>query len=896
MRLQVLDADYTMLDNKPLMRIFCKRPDGKSVCVFYRNFLPYLYALPRGSDEDVTALLRKRFGGELLNVERVERFLPIGYNDTPAKLLKITLRTPSKVPEAKEALASIAELYEADVLFRYRFFSDFGIGGMGWIDVEGSNASTSTVYCPVIEATSITPVQSEENVPLRYMSLDIECVPLEMAGIAGAEKDPIIMMSLIFEPGHKDRRSVVLASRLGITNAECYPDEKQMLQAFIDVVRAYDPDVLVGYNIQNFDLPYILKRLEIHGLERKLGRADKTTFTRTMVGKQATDVIGRVVADPYVIIRKPDISTMPGFARFKRYDLNTVAHDLLGEEKIKIDHKEMRDAWLARQKMETYVEYCRKDAALALNILLKYQMMDKYVAIARLSGITLQDSINGGQSTRIENLLLNEFNRRGFVMPLKPGDEEDAEREAERGQTEYKGGLVLEPEKGLHTDGCIAVLDFKSLYPSIIMTYNVCPTTLVRSDTNASLNVSPAGAKFVTADVREGILPAILGRLIDERAAVKKQMKSASGTAKAVLDAKQFALKMATNSFYGYTGYLRARIYVLDVANAITAYGRTLIEQTRDTIEGHGYKVVYGDTDSVMIKIPTRNLDEAYTIGNDLSREITESLPGRLELDFDKIFRSFLILTKKRYAGWSFEKTGDKWSDKIEMKGIETVRRDWCDLVSETMENVIETILKEGDIGKAMGTVKEQVERLKQGNVDIYKLAITKGLTKSTERYDGMLPHVELAKRMKKRGGAPAAGDRIQFVIVSGNALISQRAEDPEYIIQNKLRIDSDYYIGSQLLPPLERIFAVMGIERNELTGGGRQISLFEAMNGGKPQRKFSVVSEMNPDKAVVTNVEGFSCRSCKTTFRRVPILGKCDCGGEIYAYGGGMMGKTVAV
>lgn len=893
-RLQVLDADYTLLDGKPLLRIFCKKQDGKSVCVFYKGFLPYLYALPRAGEDEVLGHLKQRFNGEVARVERTKRFLPIGYSADPATLLKITLRTPSKVPEVKEALSRVADLYEADILFRYRFFADFGIKGMGWIDVEGTQSATSTVYVPVIEAAAIKPADEEIDAPLRYLSIDIECVRLEGAGIAEPEKDPIVMISLIFDPEYNGQRSVVLAAKPGISNARCFADEKEMLQAFSEIVRSCDPDIIAGYNIQNYDLPYIVKRLEVNGLERKLGRADKTVFTRQTGSKQTTDIVGRVVMDPYVALRKPESGTM----RFKRYDLNTVAQEMLGEGKIAVDHHEMREAWLKGLSMEHYVEYCRKDAVLALDIVTKNQFIDKYAAMAKLSGVTLQDAISSGQSARIEQLLLHEMNKRNLVMPLKPGDDEDAEREEERTRTEYKGGLVLEPAKGLHTDGCVLVLDFKSLYPSIIRTYNVCPTTLVRSEVDAATNQAPAGARFVTADVREGVIPSLLDRLIEQRGKVKKQMKGADGRLRGVLDAKQFALKMMTNSIYGYLGYLRARTYVLDVANAITSYGRTLIGQTKETIEARGYKVVYGDTDSVMVKVPTRNLDEAFEIGTKLADEITESLPGKLELEFDKVFRSFLILTKKRYAGWAFEKRGDQWHDKIEMKGIETVRRDWCDLVSATMEHVIETILKEGNVNAAILTVKEQVERLRRNEVDLQKLAITKGLTKGLERYDGMLPHVELARRMRKRDPttAPNPGDRVQFVIVSGNALISQRAEDPDYIRTNKLRIDSDYYTNSQLLPPLERIFAVLGVEKTELLGGGRQVSIKELFGAARTTRNHDVSYELNPEKIVVSSLEGFTCRTCKTSYRRVPLIGKCDCGGDVYAYGGGMIGKMVAV
>ena len=212
------------------------------------------------------------------------------------------------------------------------------------------------------------------------------------------------------------------------------------------------------------------------------------------------------------------------------------------------------------------------------------------------------------------------------------------------------------------------------------------------------------------------------------------------------------------------------------------------------------------------------------------------------------------------------------------MKGIETVRRDWCDLVGETLQNTLNIILKEGEPKKALNYFRKVVTDLNQGKIPIEKLVITKGVSKKLEDYKGIQPHVELVKKMRKRdsSSAPGIGDRVGFVIVKGLQLLSNRAEDPDYVKEKGLKVDSRYYIEGQLLPPLERVFESMGIEKSELVGYGKQLALIQAMQNGRKQAKEQVVSD----------IQGFICDRCEHTYSRIPLIGKCfDCGGEILFY-----------
>jgi len=795
------------------------------------------------------------------------------------------------VPKLKDQLLAnkqIEEAYEADILFKYRFMVDHGIYGMQWVEMSGERVNTTVSKIMSFRAESVRPVEKTENVPLNYLAFDIECVPSDPRKPLNSKKDPIVMISCTFLPEYRGRKSLVLVAKpFSGPDALGFSTEKEMLEEFLKIVDTYDPDIITGYNINAFDFPYLVERLRQNKLQQNLGRTEKATFSRTYGITQEYVLTGRAVADPYQILKRDP------WVKFYRYDLNTVAKLMLDEQKHSIEYGEMGGLWNgSKDGLSKFVEYCRKDADLSMKLLVDKGMLDKFIELAKISGLLLQD-VMGGQTRRIETMILHEFRKHDFVMPLSPSKSEIIRRTKEREKSELKGAIVLEPKKGLHAEGCVLVLDFKSLYPSIMRTYNVSPDTLTSAGENT--HQSPSGAYFIDNGVREGLLPKILTGVLAARGSAKKQMKTAKGEEKRILNAKQLALKDIANSMYGYTGYIRARLYTIDVASTITAYGRKNIEKTRKLVEENfPVEVVYGDTDSIFVKTKTTNLDEAREIGESISKFITERLPGHLELEFEKIYRTFLILTKKRYAGWKFDKTEEGWHDELQMRGIETVRRDWCPLVSELMLQVLNTVLKEGDLAKAIELVKGTINDLRSGNIPMEKLTIIKGITKSVESYEGMLPHIELARKLTARNpqDPPKIGDRLGFVIVKGDQMLSKRAEDPKYAEQNKIPLDSDYYIQSQLFPPIERIFSAVGVQKSEIFGNGRQTSLGDIMSGNKRMLKHTIEIDY---KKPLDGWEEFVCKKCKKTYRRMPLNGACECGGEILiSYHGSTSDKVV--
>lgn len=878
--LQIIDADYVIVNDRPVFRIFGKTKKGESVCAFLEGTLPYFY-VHSTDDKKVAQLIKNGFSSVVLEIKEVEKYLPIGYQEKRTKLLKLTLNDPSKVPMVRDELVGkpfVKEIFEADILYKYRTMIDMGIGGMKWVKITGNPVGTKTVrVTKCIQAEKIELVEDESNAPLKYLSVDIETTT-EFEGVPDPSKNSISMISLVFSPKHRETEDLVLVAKKiknGVKNTLAFDSEKQMLEEFSKIVAEYDPDIFVGYNINNFDFPFIVERLRENKISRAFGRCGtKSAVSRQIGPRHFNRVTGRAIADVYELIKE---SASKGMIRLKRYGLGDVSKELLNEDKLDIAHSEITKYWNgSEEQMDKLIAYARKDAVLTLKLLKSRSMLDKFIELAKVSGTLLHDVLSSGESTRLENLLLLEFNKLDFVIPCRPPSAEMERRRSERATKFLKGALVLEPDAGFHTDP-VVYLDFKSMYPSILISYNICPTTFLSKDQKADSITTPYNTRFVTKETRHGIIPKILDYLIRTRDIVKKQMfAEKDDELRRTLNAKQYALKIMANAFYGYTGYIRARLYVLDIANTITSSGRYLIQKTRDSVEKDDrFKVVYGDTDSIMVKTKAKDIDEAFEIGKELEEKINKELEGIVKMKIESVFKSIVILTKKRYAGLSYEKIAGEWKEKMMMKGIETVRRDWCDLVSETLFRVLEIILKEQDPKKAFNYVKEVLKKLHNNEIPVEKLVITKSISKSIRNYKGIQPHIELVKKLKKRSpaDAPGVGDRVGYVITQGLRIISKRAEDPEYVRKHNLKIDSKYYIESQLLPPLERLFEVMGIDKSELVGAGKQKLLTDMF---KESKKTNSAESLK-------SIDGFSCGKCKKHYDRIPLIGRCtDCGGDV--------------
>ncbi|MDG6244175.1 MAG: DNA-directed DNA polymerase [Methanolobus sp.] len=871
MDFQILDADYTGTEDGPVIRLFGRAEDGRSVCCFVPGFEPYFYVNAQGDLDKLAVMLKERFD-VITKVDIVAKFEPIGYQLSKKAMLKVTTLEPRNVPEIRDdvlAAPGVTDIYETDILFRNRFMIDRGMHGMGWVRAEPKVAqsngpvSEEKIYCDsIFTAGSLEEIEKLSIAPLKYLSFDIECLPID-GSMPVPESSPVIMISISFSPAFKGHDTLVLVSKKvegAAEDVEGLDNETLMLNRFFEVFQEYDADIVSGYNINDFDIPYIADRVAIlaasgENVRPFVGRDGRVLSYRRIGNRTMVSIPGRVVVDALPMLRSQ--------YSLKRYTLRNVSKELLDKEKLDVAPSEMEEYWKdPGEKLLKFIDYARRDSELAMELFLKLQLLDKHIAIARVSGSLLQEVVDGGQTSMVDNLLLREYGKQDRVIPPKPSDELVSMRN--RGSEGLKGGEVLEPKKGLLEN--VVILDYKSLYPTIMMAHNLCYTTVVVKDRPQADTIKPpSGGEFVPADVSKGIMPSILENLLQRRVETKRQMKKASNDSEyRVLDATQLALKILLNSFYGYSGYTRARLYSLPLANAVTSFGRNNILNTRALINGTISKVilrdgnaffteelssldpqdnivslsvVYGDTDSVFVQCSSKkgiSLDDAGLVGSKIAAMVSASLPDPMELEFESIAKRALFIAKKRYAIWVFEPSADGWKDGIKVKGMETVRRDWCELTSKTLNRVLEMVLKEGNVEAAVQHVRNVVDGVRNLDVRndaeiIEDLTMTRMFSKKAASYKNKQPHLTVAEKIERRTGSPPpVGERIPFVIVAGKDLFVNRAEDPEYVIENNVPIDVDYYIKKQVLPPVERILGVFGVDMANLDYDSRQKGLFD--------------------------------------------------------------------
>eukprot|EP01035_Chromulina_nebulosa_P020984 gene20984-27193_t len=836
----------------PIIRLYGVTSKGNSIMASVHGFTPYIYvSLPISvnlSQNDLGTLrcyldskLREKVKGEdkkfnqlVLGVEKcngLQSLMGYHFNET-RDFLKIYLAMPSFVP-------SLKRIFDDGVNI-----PDNNINGCDWIEFK---PNTYTVRSPNerisrcdietdIIYNSLIVHASEGNwstiAPMRILSFDIECQGRK-GHFPDAKYDSVIQIAnIITLQGSSQpiiRNVFTLGNSLPIVGAEVISSrtEAEMLMKWKKFVVSSDSDVMTGYNISNFDIPYLLNRakaLEKDNPELKkfsdLGRIvgiqsvmKETTFQSSAYGKREnteTSISGRVIFDvlPYMY-RNHKLSS---------YSLNSVSAEFLGQQKEDVHHSIISDLQNGSDAdRRRLAVYCLKDAYLPQQLLIKLSIIVNYVEMARVTGVPLNFLLTRGQQIKVYSMLLRKTRKEKLLIPTMPrtgGDENS-----------YEGATVIEPIKAYY-EVPIATLDFASLYPSIMQAYNLCYSTLISKEDlkrlpEGSWEESPSGHYFVKTTTKKGILPLILDELLAARKRAKKDMAMASDPMeKAVQNGRQLALKISANSVYGFTGALVGQLPCIPIASSVTAYGRNLLIQTKSFVENtyntsNGYKynaeVIYGDTDSVMVKFGVATVSETMPLATKAAEEISAIFPKPIKLEFEKVYYPYLLMNKKRYAGLLW--TSEEKFDKLDAKGLETVRRDNCLLVRKLVDTCLRKILIERDVNGAIEYTKTVISDLLQNKLDISMLVISKSLGKSADDadYHSKQAHVELAMRMKKRdaGSAPNVGDRVAYVIIQAakGAPAYEKSEDPVYVLENNLPIDTEYYLTNQLSNPITRIF-----------------------------------------------------------------------------------------
>lgn len=747
MRGLIIHPTYRTHSGKSLVHLYGRLENGESFLTI-NEFRPYFYV----KRSDLSAALALE---------------PLAFKEVDMKtfsgepVVKILTQYPKEVADLRRRLQEKdIRCYEADIRFAYRFLFDNDI--RGFLTIEGDYKKgdrIDRVYeNPVIEPANPC------DIPLKTISLDIE---------VNEATGEIVCCTL-----YNGEYYTFLLKQTHKTAVTC-ASEIELLSQMKEVLLTLDPDIITGWNVVDFDLTYLYERFKKHKITFDLGRSESQAKFRTessFIRASRANIDGRMVLDAMHLLRD-------FFIKLDDYKLDTAGKALLGEGKIEIE-KDIDKIW--KENPSLLVEYNQKDAKLVYDIIKKKKLIELAKRMTGITGLQL-DRVKAAIAS-LDSLYLRESQKQGVVCPSVSG----------RSRKRVTGGLVQEPRYGIYD--YVLLFDFRSLYPSIMATFNIDPLTYTEDETRIK---APNDVYFRE---EQGILPEIVLQLLERRR-------------NADIYEEQYAIKIIMNSLFGVFGNPNCRFYNAQIANAITSFGRYFLEETTDKVESMGYEVIYGDTDSLFVVSKVQSVEEATQKGDTIEKSINEfydsyvqkhyDRTNYLKLEFERVYQKFLLPrqrhlkkgAKKRYAGYH---DGD-----IDIVGLEYVRRDWTELAKEFQYNLLKKIFSGENIEEY---IRETVKNLKAGKLDhllIYKKGVRKGLDQYTKTTP---PHIKAARKM---------GDFTDRVI---SYVMTKRG--PEPVDNNPKRIDYDHYVEKQLKPIANSILHFYDKSFTDVITGQKQMSL----------------------------------------------------------------------
>ncbi len=763
-RVRILSGSYSASKNGLKVELYVKNDKGESITLIYRGFRPYFYIV-RPTHGIVDEL---RQDPEIKRLEDAKLWV-----DGDLKHCKKVVCThPWEVPKYRNKYVKNRTVLAADIPFVQRFIYDLDLSST--VKAEGvevdSNDYTTNRVIEVKKLSRAEPL----NPKLKYLSFDLE---------NSLEDNTIFTICCRVYEG------------VDTTDMCISGDELEIIREFQQFVRDEDPDVITGYNINGYDLPLLDERARFLGLNGlRLGR-DGTEIREA--SKRFWRITGRIVADAWWCVRR-ELS-------LKRETLNHVAKVLLGEEKNDVNPLEMDSEW--KEDPEKVMEYCLKDADLALKILLDIGSIEKAMDMATVSKLPLDEGLNGRTSTLVDSILIREADRHGIGIPL-------TSRGGKRGK--IKGGYVHSIEPGLYH--WVSVLDFKSMYPSIIIENNICFTTL---SSQGEIKSPTKGVNFLSPDVKKGLLPSILRDLMRERDEVKEKMKNSQGNERSYYKGLQDAIKILMNSFYGVFASSFYRFTDDRIGEAITAFARENIKRVINNLEEEGLQVIYSDTDSVFFRSPAEDVEKTVEFTKRIADEYTK---GDVVLEFEKVLDPFFSHgRKKRYVGqvvWP--------NEEMLVRGYEVRRSDSFEAQNESLEEVFKHIMND-DIEGAIETAKTWIERVRSKDIATEKLVISR-TCKDYSYYvnPDSMPNVQAARKMEKLGYKFTPGMKVSWIVTDGKNT-PQKVEPWLPDGEMKEEPDWDYY-ARRIASTLSRVTDVFGWDKKGLMAGNKQSNLLSDM------------------------------------------------------------------
>jgi DNA polymerase I len=653
-----------------------------------------------------------------------------------------------------------------------RYLIDNNVVPCGWHETEVvEEENILGVQVDKVYLAKSTPrfVEKTEAPQLRILGFSTICYSRE--GSPKPDRNPVVIISTAMNTGEEKQFS-----------AGEDKNDKPILQAFMDYVRKFDPDIIVGYGVNGVEWPYLNERCKRLGLRLHVDRVGTEPHTSvyghvSITGRANMDIFD--FADEFPEVKVKTLENLADYLGVIKIEKRTLVEDV-----------DFADYWDDKAKREVLRKFSMENVQCIMGI--TNAILDFAMQLSSLVGLPLDHVGTAAVGFRVEWFLIKHAQKIGELVPKR----------VEQPYRPYAGAIVLKPEPGLHEN--IAVLDFKSMYPNLMIAYNLSPDTYV-----APKEPAPSCGVYEAPEVKHrfrkeppGFYKEVLSRLISVRDEVRSKMRVAApeSVEYRVLDARQKAVKVITNASYGYAGWIGARWYIKPVAEAATAWGRHTISRAIEIAKRHGLKVVYGDTDSIFVLYEAEKIEK-------FAKEIAGEIG--LEIKPDKVYvRIFFTEAKKRYAGLLPD-------GKLDIVGLEVIRGDWAAIAKKVQEKVLEIILKEQSPKKAAGFVRQFIYELRQRRVPYRDLIIWKTLTKPVEEYEVKASHVEAAKMLMEKGWKLTVGDKIGFVAVVGTGRLYERVKP--YMFASYDEIDLEYYVSKQIVPAAARVLENFGITEEQL-------------------------------------------------------------------------------
>ncbi|MBT3398177.1 hypothetical protein HOA55_03965 [archaeon] len=805
-----IDYDYFDFEGKNFIKLIGRTEKGKKICVIDSYEPNFWIILKKGTSKDRIDKIKKKI--EKITVEKGQRETKVEKIELQNKkflgedvqALQIFVSNHKDAHDVASEIGDVKEIInrrEYDIPIITKYIKEKKVQPLTWHTIEGDMCtledfggiadSLDLEIC--IKARKIEKSEQRKFEP-KILAYDIETDEAELG------KGNILMISLY----GKDFKKVLTWKHCDQKQdyVECFEDEGEMLEKFVESVKEYDPDILTGYFSDGFDLPYLKAAAEKNKIKLALGIDNKQpTFTRGRI--PSGKISGIVHIDLYRFID----AVFSQYLQSETLSLNEVAKELVDERKEEFDFNKLPH--MTDSDWRDFFSYNLQDARVTHKLAEK--IWPDMIEFSKIVKEPLFDITRDRMSTHVENYMLHNLDRFEEIAEKRPMNNEVGKR---RAKGKYEGAFVFQPTPGLYEN--LVMFDFTSMYASVIVSYNLSLSTLKDKEKVFAGKIKEENAKF---SKKQGFFPIMLNEIIEKRKEHKKEFaKNPSGMQRA----RSNAYKLLANASYGYQGFFGARYYCREAAAATASLARKNIHEAINKIEKAGHKIIYSDTDSIAFLQGKKNKKQIL----DLLKKINTELPGIMELDLEDFYKRGLFVSKRTTQTGAKKKYAllDE-KDKLKIRGFETVRRDWCKLARNLQNKVLNQVLHDGDEKESLKILKETISNLQNRKVALKELIIRTQLKKPINEYLAEGPHVVAAKKMEAQEIPISPGMIIEYFI-GETTKPSKRIGDKVFLPDEKTKYNIDYYLNNQILPPVENIFDVFNINVKEIAEGHSQSSL----------------------------------------------------------------------